>query len=86
MTFFWTERFQKAYRTLPPDQRAAVDSHLRLMEQNWRHPSLHTKKLHGTRTIWAIRISRDLRLTFEPMKAGILLRNVGRHDPTLRSP
>ncbi len=86
MTFLWTARFEKAYRTLPPEQQAAVDAHLRLMEQNWRHPSLQTKKLQGTRSIWSIRVSRDLRLTFEPTRGGILLRNVGPHDPTLRSP
>lgn len=86
MTFLWTSRFERAYRTLSPEEQAAVDTHLRLMEQNWRHPSLQTKKLQGTRDIWAIRISRDLRLTFEPTKAGVSLRNVGHHDPTLRSP
>ena len=86
MTFLWTSRFEKAYRSLSQEQQLAVDEHLRVLERHWRHPSLHTKKLHGTRNIWALRISRDLRLTFEPTRAGILLRNVGPHDPTLRSP
>ena len=86
MTFLWTSRFEKAYRTLPQNQQAVVDNHLRLLARHWRHPSLQTKKLQGTRNVWAIRISRDLRLTFEPTKAGLLLRNVGHHDPTLRSP
>ncbi len=86
MTFLWTARFEKTYRELPAEWQVAVDSHLRLMAQNWRHPSLHTKKLQGTKNIWAIRISRDLRLTFEPTRSGILLRNVGHHDPTLRTP
>jgi len=86
MTFLWTARFEKAYRALQVPQQAEVDTHLRLLAQNWRHPSLRTKKLHGTNKIWALRISRDLRLTFEPTKAGLLLRNVGHHDSTLRSP
>ena len=86
MTFLWTARFEKAYRALPHDQQAVVDTHLRLLAQNWRHPSLQTKKLQGTKHIWAIRLSRDLRLTFEPTKAGVLLWNVGHHDPALRSP
>jgi len=86
MTFLWTARFEKAYRALSHEGQAAVDEHLRLLERQWRHPSLQTKKLQGTRNIWALRISRDLRLTFEPTKVGVLLRNVGRHDSTLRSP
>ena len=87
MTFLWTARFEKAYRSLPHDQQAVVvDAHLRILAQNWRHPSLQTKRLQGTKHIWAIRLSRDLRLTFEPTKAGVLLRNVGRHDSALRSP
>ncbi len=77
MTFLWTPRFEKAYRTLPTEQQTAVDAHLRLMAQNWRHPSLQTKRLPGTRNIWYLRVSRDLRLTFEPARTGILLRNVG---------
>ena len=86
MLFLWTSRFEKSYRALLPEHQAAVDAHLRLMAEDWRHPSLQTKKLQGTHQIWAMRISRDLRLTFQPTKAGILLRNVGHHDPTLRSP
>lgn len=86
MTFLWTPRFEHAYRRLSSTQQDAVNVHLRLLERNWRHPSLQTKKLHGTQQIWSIRISRDLRLTFEPTKEAIFLRNVGPHDPTLRSP
>lgn len=86
MTFVWTPRFEKAYRTLSPEQQEAANSHLRRLEQNWRHPSLQTRKLGGTKNIWYLRISRDLRLTFEPRRGEILLRNVGPHDATLRSP
>ncbi len=86
MTFVWTPRFERAYRALPSEQQEAVDSHLRLLERNWRHPSLRTKKLGGTRNVWYLRISGNLRLTFEPRRQEIFLRNVGHHDATLRSP
>ncbi len=86
MTFLWTARFERAYRALPSNEQEAVDAHLRLLEQHWRHPSLHTKKLAGTKNVWAIRISRNLRLTFEPTRSGTLLRHVGPHDSTLRAP
>ena len=86
MTFLWTPRFKKAYHDLPLEAQSAVDTHLQLLAQNWRHPSLQAKKLRGTRNVWSIRISRDLRLTFEPTRAVILLRVVGHHDAALRSP
>ena len=86
MTFVWTARFERAYRALSTEAQTAVNEHLRLMEREWRHPSLHTKKLHGVRDIWYIRISRGMRLTFERHPGAILLRNVGPHDPTLRAP
>ena len=85
MTFLWTARFERAYRALSSDHQAGVDAQLRVLAQNWRHPSLRTKKLPGTR-IWYIRISRDVRLTFQPTPEGLLLRNVGHHDATLRAP
>ena len=51
MTFVWTARFERAYRALSTEEQTAVNEHLRLMEREWRHPSLHTKKLHGVRDI-----------------------------------
>ena len=86
MTFVWTPRFEKAYQALSPEMQEAVDSHLQRLEQNWRHPSLKTKKLGGKKSIWYLRISQDLRLTFEPRRQEVFLRNVGPHDATLRSP
>ncbi len=86
MTFLWTPRFEKAYQDLSLEQQEAVDSHLKLLEKNWRHPSLQTRKLQGAGRIWYLRISRGLRLTFEPRRDALVLRNVGPHDPTLRFP
>jgi len=86
MTFLWTSRFERAYRALSSEHQAAVDAHLKMLERNWRHPYLRAQRLPGASRIWYIRISRDVRLTFEPARGGILLRNVGHHDATLRSP
>ncbi len=86
MTFLWTPRFQRAYHTLSSEHQSAVDAHLRMLEQNWRHPSLRARRLPGSPKIWYIRVSRDFRLTFEPVRTEIFLRNVGHHDEVLRSP
>ena len=43
------------------------------------------RRVQGTATIWEARASDELRITFEMSESTILLRNVGRHDATLRS-
>ena len=86
MTFRWTPRFDRAYGALSSEQQSAIDAHLKMLETNWRHPSLRAKRLPMARRIWYIRVSRDIRLTFEPVRSDIFLRNVGHHDEVLRSP
>lgn len=86
MTFRWTPRFERAYRVLSSEHQSTVDAHLGMLETNWRHPSLRAKKLPGAPKIWYIRVSHDIRLTFEPVRMEIFLRNVGHHDEVLRSP
>jgi len=86
VTFYYSERFRKAYRSLPPEIQKLTDEKLRLLASNWRHPSLHTKKIQGTRDIWEGRISLHYRMTFQKIKGGVFLRNLGPHDPTLKTP
>ena len=74
MTFLWTSRFDRAYRALSSEHQSAVDEHLRMLEKGWRHPSLRAKRLPGAPKIWYIRVSRDIRLTFEPVRTEIFLR------------
>jgi len=56
------------------------------MSENLRHPSLQVKKIQGTENIWEARAGLSLRITFEMNEDTIILRNVGRHDETLRKP
>ena len=86
MTFSATNRFKRAYKTLPPDIQNSVKKCLSLLEKDLRYPGLHCKKIKGTENIWEARVTLDYRLTFEFQSDTILLRNVGHHDPTLRSP
>ena len=86
MTFYYSERFRKAYHTLSPEIQKLTDEKLRLLASSWRHPSLHTKRIQGTKDIWEARISLNYRMTFQKIKEGIFLRNLGPHDPTLRKP
>ncbi len=81
-----TERFQRAYRKLSSADQALADKALRLLTENVRHPSLQVKKIKGTEDVWEARASRSLRITFEIHGELIILRNIGRHDETLKRP
>jgi mRNA-degrading endonuclease RelE of RelBE toxin-antitoxin system len=39
--------FQKTYKVLPQNIQAKVDKQIEILEQNYLHPSLHTKKIKG---------------------------------------
>jgi mRNA-degrading endonuclease YafQ of YafQ-DinJ toxin-antitoxin module len=57
-----------------------------MMMHNPRHPSLHTKKIQGHEDIFEASITMDIRMTWQYMDDGILLRNIGEHDKTLKKP
>ncbi|HZP95052.1 MAG TPA: hypothetical protein VFC31_01775 [Candidatus Limnocylindria bacterium] len=44
------------------------------------------KRVQGTAAVWEARAGDEPRITFEMIEGGVLPRNVGRHDATLRSP
>lgn len=74
-----TERFLRSYRRLTVQERRQVDSHLRLLADNPRHPGLRARKWPGT-DIWYARVSRDFRLFYEVREDSYLLLDVGHHD------
>lgn len=86
MNFIATSRFKRAYKSLPEEVKMGVKEALRMLAVNTRHPSLHVKKIKGTKDIWEARASLDCRITFQIVKDYFILRNVGRHDPTLKNP
>jgi len=74
-----TDAFRRDYRALPAEIRDRVDKQLRLLLEDFRHPSLRLKKLRGTNK-FEIRISKGYRLTLRLDKEHIELRRVGTHD------
>ncbi len=86
MNFIATARFKKAYNTLPKETKEWVKEALRKLSANSRYPSLQVKKIKGAGDIWEARVSLDYRFTFQIVKDYFILRNVGRHDPTLKNP
>jgi mRNA-degrading endonuclease RelE of RelBE toxin-antitoxin system len=81
-----TSRFKRAAKKLTTEDRDRLDKALLRYEQDPSHPSLGVKRVQGTKGIWEARASDALRFTFEKIEGGVLLRNVGAHDPTLKSP
>ena len=86
MIFERTTRFKRAAKKLTGVDRERLAKALLLYEANPSHPSLVIKRMQGTKGIWEGRVSESVRFTFEKIDGGILLRNVGPHDPTLRRP
>ena len=86
MNFIETSRFKRAYQALPEEAKLLVKQALRKLALNPRYPSLHVKKIKGTKDIWEARVSLDYRITFHIITDYFIPRNVGHHDPTLRNP
>ena len=91
MIFRRTERFLKAFRSLPVDIQTKALKALALFEQNQRHPSLHVKKMEERDGIWEVRVDLKYRFTvhYEKSKHGesiCVLRNIDNHDECLKNP
>jgi len=81
-----TARFDKAYLALPPSIRTKIDRAILLLDENWRHPGLRARRLSGHRDIFYACVDREHRITYERRGDLLILRNVGRHDETLKNP
>lgn len=90
MIFVRTERFKKAFQSLPKEIQKKVVRALRLLAEDTYYPSLGVKKLQGAPGIWEARIDLNYRMTFqideEEGKTICLLRNVDNHDDCLKKP
>ena len=85
MIFERTTR-RRAAKRLSTEDHERLAKALVLYEEHPAHPSLGVKRIQGTKGIWEGRASAALRFTFQKIEGGILLRNVGPHDATLKRP
>lgn len=86
MNFYYSELFSDKVRRLPPEARKALKNKLELMASDPHHPSLRTRKIRGQDRIFEASITIHIRMTWEYAGDGILLRNIGEHDKTLKKP
>jgi mRNA interferase RelE/StbE len=81
-----TERFAKAYARLSPDIQKKADKALRLLDADFRHPSLRARPIEGTKGVYEARVDRKHRMTYERQGDRLVMRNIGEHDETLGRP
>ena len=86
LNIYYTELFLEKIALLSLDTKKALKAKLNLMVENPRHPSLRTKKIQGQEGIFEASVTMDIRLTWQYTEDGILLRNIGGHDKTLKNP
>jgi mRNA-degrading endonuclease YafQ of YafQ-DinJ toxin-antitoxin module len=86
MPFRLTNRFEKKYLNKTVSEQDKVDETLDTLEQNPKHPGLHTHRVQGTKRIWECYMDDSLRITFEYGKRCIILRNNCKHNIVLRNP
>ena len=79
------ERFKKDFKRLPREIQEKLPTALERFVDNFRHPSLHVKKMEGVKDIWEMRVTDTYRITFQFIAEGVFLRRVGTHD-VLRQP
>ena len=76
-----TETFKRQYRELPFKIQKKFYKVLRLFQTNFRHPSLHCKKIQGAQHgEWEGRVDRRYRFVFEWIPDGVRFLAIGPHD------
>lgn len=87
MKVVYSDNFKKNVEKLPIEIKRQLKKKLEIMFENPRHSSLRVKKLKGRKDgLFEASINMDIRMTWEYVDGGILLRNIGEHDETLKNP
>ena len=78
-----TSRFRDAYADLPERIKRRARKAYELFEQNPRHPSLRFKKVHGSRPIYSVRITKDYRAVGIQKDESVIWFWIGSHEDYL---
>jgi len=89
MIFIRSDRFKRAFQSLPKEVQKKVVRALRLMAEDMFYPSLVVKKIQGYPDIWEARLDIKYRLTFKVEQKDdetpYVLRNIDNHDKCLKN-
>jgi mRNA-degrading endonuclease RelE of RelBE toxin-antitoxin system len=90
MIFVRSQRFKRAFQSLPKEAQGKTVRALRLLAEDPFYPSLVVKKVQGYSDVWEARVDLKYRLTFQFEKHDnetiCILRNVDNHDECLKNP
>lgn len=86
MKIHYSDKFAENVAKLPKEIQKTLKNKLDILLENPRHPSLRTKKLQGRDNIFEASITIGIRITWQYTEDGILFRNIGEHDKTLKEP
>jgi mRNA-degrading endonuclease YafQ of YafQ-DinJ toxin-antitoxin module len=86
MNLYYSELFSDKVKLLSLEEKGVLKKKLGLLMENPRHPSLRTKKIKGQDRIFEASVTMDIRMTWQYTEDGILLRNTGKYDKTLKNP
>lgn len=86
-SFRRSKRFERNFKKLPQEIKDAFYSQLKKFRTSHPnlHPSLRVKGVQGKKGIYEMTVTMDIRVTFEYAEDGMLFRNIGDHDETLKN-
>lgn len=86
-SFRRSKRFERNFKKLPQEIRDVFYNQLKKFRNSHPnlHPSLRVKGVQGKKGIYEMTVTMDIRATFEYTEDGILFRNIGDHDETLKN-
>ena len=80
MTSITVDRFWKCYKELPDQIKKAAKKAYREFEKNPYHPGLRFKRIHSTRPIFCLRITKDYRAVGVQQNNQVIWFWIGSHD------
>ena len=80
MRYIQTEQFREAFAKLPQHIQRRAKKQLALFFQNYRYPSLQTKKMKGHNDLFEERITRDYRFLYRMTGDTCYIIDIGTHD------
>ena len=86
-SFRRSKRFERNFKKLPQELKDAFYNQLKKFCTSHPnlHPSLRVKGVQGKKGIYEMTVTMDIRATFEYTEDGMLFRNIGDHDETLKN-
>jgi mRNA-degrading endonuclease RelE of RelBE toxin-antitoxin system len=73
-------RFWQHYRQLPKEVQEQADRNFELLKADPYHPSLHFKKIGGTKGLWSVRVGTRYRALGIEKPESIVWFWIGTHD------